>query len=450
MDIEKLPESIQFYLKNILMVLNPTVPVDILILQLEAKIAHFLCSERFYLQANATQPIPPNFYGFIFYKSGGGKNRPLSHIDDLIFDQWYETLNHEWKTWRDFQVVELQKTAEATYVNLKTKQAEFIDQHRPRLLQKKMGDATSEGLISDRGMLSQWGKGSTFLYISEFSDYILSRNSTRNQLISLIKEIYDIGDSEVKIIKGEKESKEIRGVPLNALFTASPRELLREPGKELFLKWLTGGLARRCFVVFPKPVIKKIKRDTFKNELERYNEIAEAKSTFFEAVENLKQHDRKITFSPKAWNFFSEWRAETYNQAQETNREEIEMIDLENIYWKTEKLAALFTAWSGQNMITLGFLESAIYQATYCNQELGNFIKEHNQEFEKLYELLKRGWITTMELRKANLVPWHNFINWLKDNLILIEEKAFSEDMVLNIESVGKTGKKYKLSKFKQ
>lgn len=441
----KLPLSIEIYLE-ILQDLNPTVPREMLLIQLESKISHFLCSVGYRINGISEVDTPPNFYGMIFFRSGGGKNRPLSQIDYMLFDNWFKNFSQEYEDWKLFTIKAVEDEADLRYGASKTKKSEYIENNRPRALQRKLGDATPEGFLADRQMLQDFKKGSTYTFISEFGDYILNQSPTRETMLTLLKDAFDMGNTEVKIIKGDREAKAVSDVPSVAMFTTSLRGLMDGVGNNLLNRFLDSGFARRCFVVVPER-IPTVTVELYQKEVATLKELKEMRETFDVSVEAIANNPNKlITISTSALNLYYEWRARTYNEATLID-DETEQVDRETSYWKVLKLAAIFAVWDGRNVINKGDLECAISQYDFCFAQISKILNPKDKSVEKLYALLKEKPRTKSELRALKIVGNNRFRNWLFEAIGDIEEMAQLEGYKLREAKIGKNGIKYGLFK---
>lgn len=443
MDIKNLPDSFQMLLEELLVPLNPDTPPDILAMLLTVKVAQFACFEGFRIQGVPGSPLPPNVYTIIIAPSGIGKNRPLKHIDKYIFSDWHRKIEKEWGNFAERESAELAEIAEEKYQGLKSKKAEFIDKNEPRSLQLVTGTGTPEGITADREMLQKWGKGSTLVVIEEGSDYITSSRGN-DEFLSMMKNIYDHGDSDAKSIKASKESRSVRAVPNNFIMT-SPLCGINDNEAGAKLKYiLSTGAARRSFVVIQKEK-KILTRELLKAEQEAYEMWERERAALYDMVSSLLESSRGITVTAKASKIITDWRVEMSERSAHYN-DDIMGSAISGAYWKGMKLAGAFAAWEGSR-ITAKIMESVKYQSDYFLSQLEKLNDiTGNDDFKKIFEfILFKGVVTKMDVRDSGIIGWNQFSFWWMNNESLLGEYCEFRGYELVKNKVGKNGVAYKL-----
>lgn len=443
MDITKLPIEITSIIEEVMKPLNPTVPEEILVLQLEAKIAQFLCFEGVRLVDRGYAPIPPNIYAMIFFKSGGGKNKPLKEIDNYLFKNWWAGVMDNWSTFNRERIRELTAEAEERYQSLKSKQTDYVERFRPRHVLNTIRDGTEEGLIAERETYSAWGGGSTFVFIEEFKKFIFSRNPAREQFLTMIEQIFDYGDSYGKVVKGDKDTISVVNVPCNALFTTVYNGFEEGYKRSALIDMLNSGFARRCFVAMPRGDTIITMQDHIRTT-ETLARLEEERGGYAEMVQGLRGA-RDIRFSAEALERYYSWHISTYNSGV-LLQNEVLRANRQNLAMKAMKLATLFTAWAGREEITLQDFESAIYQVEYYDDQLKNLvITVDDSQFGVVIEALKVREHSTTEIRELVDLSVNRFSQWWRDAKPAIEEIVSREGLMLHEDRIGRNGRKYKL-----
>ena len=111
--------------------------------------------------------------------------------------------------------------------------------------------STTEGFIQHLNDLSNDTLGAGYIFSGEIGAE-LSNNINLTENIKVLAELYDEGSKEVKIVKArENQSKEVKNLPVSALFIGSQDNLLYDDAiKRKFKTEFTTKLARRSFLVF--------------------------------------------------------------------------------------------------------------------------------------------------------------------------------------------------------
>ncbi len=116
--------------------------------------------------------------------------------------------------------------------------------------------STSEGFIQHLNDLDAAGIGAGFIFTGEVGAE-LSTSSVFIDNIKVLAEIYDEGSKEVKVLKNrDNQSKEIKNLPVSALFVGSQDNILYDDAtKKVFKREFSTKLARRSFFNFNPTVV---------------------------------------------------------------------------------------------------------------------------------------------------------------------------------------------------
>lgn len=441
-----LTPKIKTLLYDLIVPLNPGVPVELLLLVLETKLAHVLTFEKFVLNTPLSDDlIPVNMYSLVLYRSGGGKNRIIKQIDGYLLNRWKEKIQREWKDYESNKIETLQSEAEKKYAGLKTKQAEYIDYFMPRAVLSVMNDMTVEGFISQREMLQDWGKGSTLLVLDEFEDYFLSQDKYRSAALSILKSVYDTGDYEPKGIKGEKEGITTLGIASNCLFTASLTRITTGFGFKKMNNMLLSGYARRCFVSVPDLPPAPSREDNVK-QLEVTQKYKGLKIELMDQIDAIVQKEKEISIAPDALDFVIDWKTDAGVKAR-TVSGEVENIAIEHMWWRTLKLAGVMAAVETEGkeiVITLDIIKAAKAQALFFHQQMKKLLVESN-EIYVIYDFIKGSpGVSTMQIREQPFCPDKNtWKRWWDEAIEVLKEYCETKGEIFHIETFGKRGRKY-------
>ena len=190
--------------------------------------------------------IPINSIMFCIAKSGASKDSSLKAARKC-FEEGYQLINEQ----RNLNAVNaaIQKATEAGY-DVPQNFASYKDFYlAPNPL--FLAISTTEGFIQHLNDLSNDTLGAGFIFSGEVGAE-LSTNLNLTENIKVLAELYDEGSKEVKILKSrENQSREVKHLPVSALFIGSQDNLLYDDSiKRRFKTEFTTKLARRSFLIF--------------------------------------------------------------------------------------------------------------------------------------------------------------------------------------------------------
>jgi len=438
-----------------LMDLTENVHEDIVLSVLLAKLSQASVLNRVKSYAMLTE-VFTNMYVINFIPSGSGKDKTKNKIDKNLFTEYYKT--------KAFKVEEYKKKVnydlkhKAQDLELTDKQTQkFINENSPRDLSDVVPTATVEGFEALRLAYEKAGFGGTMAIISEFSDYIL-HNKTENEIyLTAIKEVYETGDSYGKIIKKEKESKSIKGVPNVALFQSTATGLDEHPGSEKMKAFLNKGLARRSLICYPDPDNLE-KKDLSYDEYEEFLKKVERNN---EEMQNIISRMVKINPNKNVFYFTRESEEYLYNIKKKTEyfeyKGKIESLvaDVRSRPRKIQRLAGL-VALVEHPVDTKVYIEDLQVAESIINhyaKYLNKFIEKlYEDDLQKLINYLKDNegaHITKTDIRKQKFVHKNKFKSWFEDAIEEVKPLLLIEGYLLTDEDVGSIGKKYLLKKIK-
>ena len=196
--------------------------------------------------------IPINAITFSVAGSGMGKDSSINAVRKC-FKDGYDMLDKKRKDIAVKRAINLAKLDGKPNYDEWAVYKEFYLAPNPLFV----APSTAEGFIQHLNDLDQAGTGAGFIYSGEFGAE-LSSNPLIIDNIKLLAEIYDEGNKEVKILKSrEHQSREIKGLPVSALFVGSQDNLLFDEAiKRRFKTEFSTKLARRSFFNFSPEVIQ--------------------------------------------------------------------------------------------------------------------------------------------------------------------------------------------------
>lgn len=203
--------------------------------------------------------VPINGIGFIITGSGAGKDSGVNAARKC-FNVGYDIINeHRNRLAKQSAMQEAEESGDENPTEWETYKAYY---RAPNPL--FVAPSTTEGLVQHFNDLDTDGIGAGYMYSGEIGAE-LSQNPLMVENIKLLSELYDLGNKEVKVLKGrENQSKEIKGLPTSALFVGSPANILYDEAiKKKFSVEISSKLARRsdfCFCPWsvPEPSFKSI------------------------------------------------------------------------------------------------------------------------------------------------------------------------------------------------
>ena len=263
--------------------------------------------------------------------------------------------------------------------------------------------STVEGYIAYLNEIDEDGIGAGFITSSEFgSELLVSPVITSN--LQLLSEMYDEGKKEVKVIKDkERQSKEIKNLPVSALFVGSPDNILFDDTvKRKFKIEFSSKLARRSFFNYnveipPQKEYNKIS-EMIADEIaleDTAREIITAYENIFLDIAKKQYEKRKIplTVSRETIALFTTYRR--YNvEASDMIKKQypISKIVRAHMQWKALKLSGAIAIFKDHDTITEEDYLEAIRFCEVLNEDMMNFeielVKEPYELFVSLVQQL--------------------------------------------------------------
>lgn len=331
--------------------------------------------------------IPINAITFCISNSGAGKDSSINTMR-RNFENGYKIITDIRQQIAVDKAIKIATSKNLAKANEPIGYSRFYEEPTPIFV----GLSTNEGFIRYLNELDEDGIGSGYIFSGEFAQD-LDTSSVIIQNLQLISELYDEGKKEVKALKSkENQSKEIKNLPVSALFLTSPDTILYEEDvKKKFKLQFSSKLARRSFFNFnPKEILSKdypSVDDMLKDELEQ-NRLASDIRTKFNAYskevadKQLELKGKAIKLSDEARNLVILYKNynERYSDEIVDNRYPITKLVTRHLYWKALKLSGAFALYKGESEISEESYKQAITFTELLNEDMKNFEIELSKE----------------------------------------------------------------------
>lgn len=362
--------------------------------------------------------IPINSIMFCIAKSGASKDSSLKAARKC-FAESYDIINTYRKNYAINRAIE---EATKAGVDVPDKFAGYKDYYKaPNPL--FVAISTPEGFIQHLNDLSEDNLGAGYIYSGEIGSE-LSTNNNITDIIRLLSELYDEGNKEVKVLKArENQSKEVKNLPVSALFIGSQDNLLYdETIKYKFKTEFTSKLARRSFLIFVNKDIEEESYSSIEDMLqkEQYIEDTAIKcrnsvSKFIVELTNdlLNFPYNSITITQEVRNLFTLYKK--YNEAIAStmdNQFPIAKLTRTHLQWKALKLSGALALMECSSTIDLNHYRAAIEFVELINNDVAILEKELVKEpyelfadYVRLYAINNEYSINLHNLRKLGFIP---------------------------------------------
>jgi len=458
LDVNKLPELHREILENFLIPLNPDMDVSCMINSLNAKLAQMATFKRISFKEGGFSPEQRiNYYALNFVPSGGGKDKIIREIDDLLlsgFKQYFDNKNNDYIRSKE---AELKRQAELKFPDNEKKQTDFYLKNSGsiRNLRYEIKDGTPEGLIADCETLMDSELGSLFIRIPELGLFFKNPTQPQQLFINTAIELYE-GKSSGKSTKNESRTTDVDGISSNCLFYSDTEGLLKDSANEYLMNIFEAGLMRRSFVTYQP--LKELKILSYEEE----TEALEKAYRYAEEVLNIKLKsiltnipaNGVYKLTDKARKFFHEYKISNKKRFNNllSDTDSILLKELQGRFWKCLKLAGMIAAINHPSMLEINETDitQAIYQAELFAVDLEQFFKaKPKSDTDKLFYYLvenKDKWISKKDIRGQNFVCKNNFKPWIEENIEYIKEMALERGFEVKEETFhNNLGIRYKL-----
>lgn len=362
--------------------------------------------------------IPINSIMFCIAKSGASKDSSL-RAARKCFDSGYKIINDFRNNSAIERAKEMAREAGNDIPDRFAGYKEFYIAPNPLFV----AISTTEGFIQHLNDLSNDKIGAGYIFSGEIGAE-LANNTNLTENIKVLAELYDEGTKEVKIIKArENQSKEVKNLPVSALFIGSQDNLLYDDTiKKKFKTEFTTKLARRSFFIF-------VHEDIVTNE---YNSISEMIRIEQEIEDNAKRNRQEvseyiegltqelidypyntISVNPEVRNLFTLYKK--YNEEIANtidNQYPIAKLTRTHLQWKALKLSGALALIQQSDTIEVEHYKAAIEFVELINNDVLIFEKELVKEpyelfanYVRMYAIDGEYTINLHNLRKSGFIP---------------------------------------------
>lgn len=437
-------------------------PKEALFLSLYSVVASILCFNRVKVKsANlraSEQYKYPNIFAIILSSSGTGKDNAINDVTRLYASSTIKRMRSDFQRERGIAINDLYIEAENFGISNKLKQQQYVDSKKPRDFHHFIQPKTSASLIQAVSGYTRLPIGGANIRIPEAADKILNmgRNNDDKEIFSIIKELYERGDLDARILKSEKDTEEITDIPINFLAYSDPKKLIgSEYGKKQLEGLLDGGFARRaCISLNTKHEIVDIETD-FVSVLQRdLGTIGTVESTIDEVsqkIESLYDYTKTQKFyelTTEAELLLEEYK--TYCKIVSQNaRGEGHFLyadEVKDRWARALRLSVSVHAIENPNSNLIDAL-SMQFSVLLVNRLAVSFrsqlVNEDTAYKEMLEYSLKKGdWVSKSEARNSRIFGWNAFSQRFAD---FLEITASNSKYRLLIERINGIGMKYKV-----
>lgn len=363
--------------------------------------------------------IPINAITFCISGSGTGKDSSINAMRKNFLGG-YEVINH----------LRVEKAKDAAKSIAKSKglampdnpdvYEKFYDKPMPLFV----APSTNEGFIQYLNELDRSGIGAGFILSGEFGAELLT-SPTIIANLQLLAELYDEGKKEVKVLKDkDKQSEEIKNLPVSALFMGSPENILfDETVKKKFKTEFTTKLARRSFFNFnffevEEPTYSNI-NELLKEEMKIEDIARNLNEKYTEefrllALDQINKCGVPLEIDIKTRELVTLYKKYNQQKASKVNKQyPITQLVIMHLYWKALKLAGALAIIKNKSSISELEYKEAITFTELLNEDMKNFeielvkdpyelfvgfcqtILQDNKCFVDTHSLRKMGYIST-------------------------------------------------------
>lgn len=466
---DKLPDFVKVIADDYLSLLLPHSSYDYLVLLTFYGASKIICANRVTIENKKikSNSTCPNVYMMFIADSGTGKDKSKKFLKGLMED-YYLNFKKTAEEIRNKKLQEVEKYIELNNLN-KSRAADYRDQNSPRFLYPEIDSrATNEGVMESRVALQIAEYGCSYWEDSELYDALPFLIKKNHDFIAHFYDVFDLGNSQAKNIKSNKNIQNIVGVPHLAALHGSVDESVDQ---SVFKYFFDKGYARRGFLFFENR--KEYKRINNRGDLaeKALKNESYCKSLFKELDERTRQTPQ-ITYPHNCKKIFLEKELEdvylNYDEDCNFQASKINQAGLKGINneitgrpWKALKLAGIIAIMEDSKnkdgfLITKNIWNIATYIVEYYAKY---FAKFYGLSTESLEEKLARIIIENEEMSKSNIIKSlggngknYNQVRSMVNTLLkggALQEYLDSKDMILIQENskFHKNSKIYKIEK---
>lgn len=401
-----------------------------------------------------------NMYSMLFLSSGTGK--------DTLYDYVTNTLGGYVKR----QITEkYNRSYVEIFSNIATEAAEKFPDNEG--LQKawiknnlpyeyypfRVAKGTQEGIYEARKSFAQFSFGGVHFFNGEFADYYKSRNDKNKEFLDAMIDTY-YGNNDTVLIKSDKSVRATRGIPMTMYVHSANLSFINDDidTKEKLLAMLSGGMARRMYVVIANPIEENFDLDDIDEietkrlqKLEDGNKYEDVVKGYFKEMYDFigKTMQPRYTLTPEADKEITRYRLRLKKTQHKPFQEYIK-AEIKGRWEKVVKLACALSVFEDPTDLNVSaeYVKSAIeivdvYGEMYQHYFLSVEESGHKTLKNKLMENIGK-WFTKTDISDMKL-HYGNFSKWIFEAESFIESSLYESGHTLEAEQLGSRGRRYRI-----
>lgn len=446
---------IQSVLDQYLIPNAPQIPVDLLVLTQYSFISRLLCYNRVKISSRKFNiPIFPNLYSLVFMPSNSGKD----FSQNLVAAQFAEVKKAQKLRVEDYVRSEMYKIDQYLSQKDENGKSKFSAQQQQQYRQKMepysflevASSGTEEGFFSHRKEMEKAGFGSFNFHSSEFIDYISRGNKSKLEFLDSIKDSYETGNSDAKIIKGDKTPQEIEGAPVTVTAYSSIHGILdNSQTYALFLSILGRGYSRRSFILFNQGGNEYVPR-TYEEEVEAKKQAQEILEEML--IPMINEIDTRtwgknviLKMTDEADHLMHDYEQKNLkkNSTIYKNLGEIFQAEVGNRFRRAVRLSACIAMFQHPNRleITAEDYQYAVHFTEYVSDKLFDLLNlTVVSDEQKIYQFIKgvqsrKGFITKSDIVQSQFAPKYQNLKyrWYEEIIPHLSQYCEEQDETLEI-----------------
>lgn len=353
--------------------------------------------------------IPINAISFILAVSGAGKDSAIN-LMKRNFSKGYKEIDKIRNNLAITKAIEIAKANKSNKLSKRESPDTYLKYYEEPM-PLFTAPSTNEGYIQYLNTLDNDRLGSGLIYSGEFATELSSPSQNLVLNFQLLSELYDEGKKEVKVIKDkERQSKEIKNLPVSGLFVSSPDNIIfNETNKKKFRIEFTSKLARRSFFNYNKEddtekIVYNEVKDMIEDQIAKQNASLNLRNKYNDifysvALYQLSKNNVPLKVSEETDYLMTLYRLYNKENSDKVDtRYPISKLVLAHLYWKALKLSGAIAMLKEKDVIDVEDYVEAIRFVELLNLDMTEFEKDLNKQ---PYELFK-NYANKLPLDKDN------------------------------------------------
>lgn len=281
--------------------------------------------------------------------------------------------------------------------------------------------------------------------LSSEQDELGSNLASNTDLLTLFLELYDLGKVKQKLIKNTAENQrdmDLEGrVPTNLLMFGTPAKLFDgDEVEKRFFELLDTGYARRCLFGFGTKIrsdeyFNKSPEEHFNNKIKHSsNDLIKSIYNKLASLADESFYNQKIIVPKEVSYRLISYRLDCERTAASLQTHEfIKRAELEHRYFKTIKLAGVFSFIEKHTTMTIEDLEQAILLVEECGKSFSKFLnREPNYVRLAKFIASNKTEVTNADINEA--LPWYSTQAKRKELLLMARAWGYKHNILIKQE----------------